>query len=504
MAVEKKFDTRILLKYDSLSNWNSSSLILKAGEVAIATVPSTDDVTKSAEGVITPPAAVVIKVGDGASTFAQLPIISALAADVYGWAKKSEAEFKDWLDKTAGFATDTELANVKAALDAKDKTLEELIAQIEGGGEGGESLTDLYTSVNALKTVLSSFMPANGESAENDAVKTAIDAVADAVATLRSDMTDADATLGAKIAALESTVNGTEEADGLVDDVAALKSGLSTAQQDIVDINAAIGEVAEGKNVVGMISEAEAAAKKYTDDELAEVSAAVEENTAAIATLNGTGEGSIHKTVADEIANVVANAPEDFDTLKEIADWIANDTTGAAGMANDIADLIERADAVDTGIASLQENISDLEAADKDLSDRIDAIVGEGSTGTLAALEARVSTAETDITNLKSKDDELAGSIQTLDAAVKAVKATADQNVLDIAGEVSRATEAEGSLLSSLNSEITRATDAEAALDARINALAAEKTYINDIEQKENTEIILDCGSSAIRVTAVE
>lgn len=54
--------------------------------------------------------------------------------------------------------------------------------------------------------------------------------------------------------------------------------------------------------------------------------------------LNGdvTVQGSVKKTVSDKIAEVVANAPEKFDTLKEIADWIDNDTTGAAKMANDI------------------------------------------------------------------------------------------------------------------------------------------------------------------------
>ena len=60
----------------------------------------------------------------------------------------------------------------------------------------------------------------------------------------------------------------------------------------------------------------------------------------AITTLNGTGTGSVKKTVADAIAGVVASAPADFDTLKEVADWIANDTSGAAKMQSDIADLL--------------------------------------------------------------------------------------------------------------------------------------------------------------------
>ena len=37
---EKILNTRILLKYDTLENWNKSTGILRAGEVAIATVPA--------------------------------------------------------------------------------------------------------------------------------------------------------------------------------------------------------------------------------------------------------------------------------------------------------------------------------------------------------------------------------------------------------------------------------------------------------------------------------
>lgn len=49
------------------------------------------------------------------------------------------------------------------------------------------------------------------------------------------------------------------------------------------------------------------------------------------------------KTVANEvaegIARVVADAPKDFDTLKEVADWIQSDTSGAARMQADISEL---------------------------------------------------------------------------------------------------------------------------------------------------------------------
>lgn len=89
----------------------------------------------------------------------------------------------------------------------------------------------------------------------------------------------------------------------------------------------------------------------YDDTELRGLisanTAAHEANATAIATLNGTAEtaGSVANTAttvaAAKIAEIVAGADASFDTLKEIADWILNDTTGAAHMANSIAALQE-------------------------------------------------------------------------------------------------------------------------------------------------------------------
>lgn len=48
---------------------------------------------------------------------------------------------------------------------------------------------------------------------------------------------------------------------------------------------------------------------------------------------------SIRAISAEEVAKIVAGADENYNTLKEIADWIMSDTTGAAKMANDITRL---------------------------------------------------------------------------------------------------------------------------------------------------------------------
>lgn len=81
LQLENVLKTRIQLKYDTLANWNSSTLVLKQGELAIAEVPSS-----ASNSGLTPPA-IGIKVGDGTKTFIQLPWIQASAGDVYAWAK---------------------------------------------------------------------------------------------------------------------------------------------------------------------------------------------------------------------------------------------------------------------------------------------------------------------------------------------------------------------------------------------------------------------------------
>lgn len=75
--------------------------------------------------------------------------------------------------------------------------------------------------------------------------------------------------------------------------------------------------------------------------DVANVAAAVAALQSLIDILNSDSnvDGSVKKTVADAIARVVAGAPEDLDTLREIADYIASDKTGAAQMAAAISQL---------------------------------------------------------------------------------------------------------------------------------------------------------------------
>ena len=62
-----------------------------------------------------------------------------------------------------------------------------------------------------------------------------------------------------------------------------------------------------------------------------------------VTTLIGNETGDDAKSVraisAEEVAKIVAGADTSYDTLKEIADWILSDTTGAAKMNSDISAL---------------------------------------------------------------------------------------------------------------------------------------------------------------------
>ena len=102
-------NTRIKLKYDTLTNWSTANPVL----VAVVAIPTSEANTV---GQVTKPA-IVFKVGDGTTTFANLPYASGLAADVYGWAKA--ANKPSYTATEVGAAT---LADITSAIQALDST----------------------------------------------------------------------------------------------------------------------------------------------------------------------------------------------------------------------------------------------------------------------------------------------------------------------------------------------------------------------------------------------
>ena len=119
----------------------------------------------------------------------------------------------------------------------------------------------------------------------------------------------------------------------------------------------------------------------------------IQTNADAIALLNNTADvaGSVAHTAtaiaAAKVAEIVANADADFDTLKEIADWILNDTTGAADMANDIKALQNQMAGIDSTVVA--KIAAEIEAALK-----VDGADKYALASDLSALAVRVKTIE--------------------------------------------------------------------------------------------------------------
>ena len=106
-------------------------------------------------------------------------------------------------------------------------------------------------------------------------------------------------------------------------------------QSDVTSVAADLA--AQKAKEQGDIDRANAAISKEETDRKAAVAAL--QSLIDILNSDSNVDGSVRKTVADAIARVVAGAPEDLDTLKEIADYIASDKTGAAELAAAISQL---------------------------------------------------------------------------------------------------------------------------------------------------------------------
>ena len=133
----------------------------------------------------------------------------------------------------------------------------------------------------------------------------------------------------------------------------------------------------------------------------------VSDNKAAIDTLNGgkTVEGS----VAYQIAQIVADADESFDTLKEIADWITTHKTDAATMNSQINTNKD-------DIASLKTLVGSTAVATQ-ISNAIDAALKEGETDKYA-LAADLTSLSDEVAAIKTKLGETSVADQ-IEAALK-------------------------------------------------------------------------------------
>lgn len=217
---EHILNTRITLKYDTYENWQKSTLVLKAGEVAICAVPSGVTVA----GIAKPPA-VLQKIGDGVHVFKDLPWLQAVASDVHTWAKEASKP--------------TYAANEITGLDTY------IAGQIQD--------TDTqYTIIKGDNDYTYKLM-SRAKGAENYSTE---------VATLSIPDPSAD------INALKALVGDTAVATQISEAIAALKLSDTYEQKGAAAAvkTALLGDAAEAYNTLGKLEDAVIAAKASADE----------------------------------------------------------------------------------------------------------------------------------------------------------------------------------------------------------------------------------------------
>lgn len=387
-------NVRIKHKYDSYSAWTTNNPVLERGEIAVVEIPTnpTPDFTNEPEGSsrLTPPA-IGVKIGDGTKRFKELPWIQSTAGDVYAWAKKETLEFEDisedFIEKFQGALIQD--SNTKYVFEYAN---DELV--IKSYEKGQEDNPELYQEVKKITI------------SDSTKISKVASATAGNLPALTEDgsLTDSGEKIGdfLKTATAEATYATLEDFDLHLE-----------AFSDLTD------------RVTALDSE---------EGRVAKVEAAID-------VLNGeaTVEGSVKKQVVDAIAGVVAKAPEDFDTLKEIADWIANDQTGAANLANRLSALdaegTGRVPVLESDVADLQEllsgdgivhshankdvldgitaeKVSAWDAAEQNAKDYADGL-NNAQTGAVNAVSDRVTTLE-DVVG-KTENDGLQAAVAALE-----------------------------------------------------------------------------------------
>ena len=273
------------------------------------------------------------------------------------------------------------------------------------------------------------------------------------------------------------------------------------------------GKVKANFDAKGSANTAETNAKAYADG----LNTAMDTRVDALETTVGDAQSGLVKdvavlkgddqtvgSVAYQIAQIVAGADARFDTLKEIADWIVNDTIGATQMANDIAGLKTLvgtipAEATSKDIVNYIAEYVQAQLTASDLSqyakatdfNALKAVVGDAQSGIvkdLADVTAKATANEGAIATLNGADT-VAGSVAkavkdgvaeaktyadglntTMDGRMTAVETKADANETAI-GVLNGTDTVEGSVAKALKDAKAYTDTKDGAMDTRVTAI---------------------------------
>lgn len=499
----KTFNARLKLKYDSYTNWNTKNPVLLAGELAICVVPADSNQATNEPTVL-------MKCGDGTKTFNELGWISGLSADVYGWAKAANKPTYSATEITGLEAyigekiqdTDTQY---KLEADAEDGHKFYLYSKAKGDETFGTTPVSTITIPETVYTLATG--TANG-TVKFNGTDVAVAGLGSAA------YTDSDA-YDAKGAAQTAEDNAKAHADTKDSAIAEAKKAGTDAQAAVDVLSDKVGTVTEGKTIVEMISDAQAAAT-YDD---AAVKADIKANADAITKLNGTSavEGSVDKKVADAINEFATKVSDDqtVNTFKELIDYAADhkdeySTLSGEVQANKTA--IATLNGKDTEAGSVAKTVKDaVEAAQATLQanidKKVDAVTGKGlstndyTTDEKTKLEGVAAGAQVNvIETVKVNGVALTPADKAVDVTVP-TGALADKNEVakaDLAADLKA--EIEGKLNASAvtGDLLTHNASEFAAADHNHDTIYSKLDHNHKIEDLEQTDyIVFDCGTAS-------
>lgn len=498
----KTFNTRLKLKYDTYANWSTKNPVLLAGELAICVIPADS-------GQATNEPTVLMKCGDGTKPFNELDWISGLSADVYSWAKAANKPSYT-ADEISGLSTyisgqiqDTD-TQYKIEADATNGRKFYLYSAPKGGSFSATPVSTI-TIPETVYTLATG--TANG-TVKFNGTDVAVKGLGSAA------YTDADAydKSGDADAALTSAKS---YADGKDSAIAAAKKAGTDAQSAVDALSDKVGTVTEGKTVVQMIADAQTAAT-YNDTAV-KASIKSNADAIATLNGASTVTGSVDKKIADAINDFSTKVSEDgtVNTFKELIDYAAThqgeystlsgdvqkNTTAIATLNGTGAGSVSKTvnDAVDAAQATLQSNI------DK----KVDKVAGKGlSTNDYTkdektklegiATGAQVNVIET----VKVNGVALTPSDKAVDITVP-TGALADKSEVaeaDLAATLK--TKINGKVDSANCGDIISHDAAEFATAGHNHDTVYSKLghnhKIEDLEQE--TYIIFDCGSASVNI----
>jgi hypothetical protein len=78
--------------------------------------------------------------------------------------------------------------------------------------------------------------------------------------------------------------------------------------------------------------------------------------------------------ITEKVSEIVSGAPEDFDTLKEMSDWLTEHEDSAATMNSAIQ---KNAEDIETANSAIQQNKTDILSANAEIAKKVDKVTGE-------------------------------------------------------------------------------------------------------------------------------